>query len=68
MTQAELDRMNAEANAFAMELLMPTKFLLRDAAGVDLCDDNAVAKLAKKYGVPAAVMAARLAFLSGSEA
>lgn len=53
----------AEANAFAMELLMPTQFLLADLKqmdGVDLADDVQVAKLAKKYRVAVSLMAIRI--------
>lgn len=41
-------------------MLLPSQWLLRDAAKIDLCDDNAVAKLARKYRVPAATMAMRI--------
>jgi Zn-dependent peptidase ImmA (M78 family) len=53
----------AEANAFAMELLMPTDFLLRDLkqmGGIDLADDVQVGKLAKKYRVAVSLMAIRI--------
>jgi Zn-dependent peptidase ImmA (M78 family) len=59
-SQADYDRMDAEANAFAMELLMPEKWIRRDAAGIDICDDAAIAKLAKRYQVPASAMAIRI--------
>lgn len=51
-----------EANAFAMELLMPEAFLREDIGqdGIDICDDVAVAKLAQKYRVPVNVMVGRL--------
>lgn len=49
-----------EANAFAMELLMPFDWIVRDAVGIDLTDDAAVAKLAKRYQVPTVTMAARI--------
>ena len=52
--------MEAEANAFAMELLMPFDWIKRDAVGIDLTDEVAVAKLAKKYRVPTVTMAARI--------
>lgn len=55
--------MNAEANAFAMELLMPTAWLLADVhklGGVDIEDEKAMARLAKKYRVSTLVMASRL--------
>jgi Zn-dependent peptidase ImmA (M78 family) len=56
-------RMEAEANAFAMELLMPADWVRREAAklgGVDIEDEKKVAKLAKKFGVSNAVMTLRL--------
>lgn len=52
-----------EANIFAMELLMPTDFLLKDLkamGGVDVSDDGDIAKLAKKYRVSQALMAIRI--------
>lgn len=52
--------MEAEANAFAMELLMPFDWIKRDAVGIDLTDEVAVAKLAKKYRVPTVTMAVRI--------
>jgi|GEM_PF-6840777 len=52
--------MEIEANAFAMELLMPFDWIIRDAVGIDLTDEAAVAKLAKKYRVPAVTMAVRI--------
>lgn len=58
MTSTE--RQDAEANAFAMELLMPFDWIVRDANGIDLCDERAVAKLAKKYAVAPTVMAVRI--------
>jgi Zn-dependent peptidase ImmA (M78 family) len=57
----------AEANAFAMELLLPEKFVraeLVKVGGVDLFDREAVAKLARKFGVDPAVLAFRLGQLS----
>lgn len=56
----ELRDMEIEANAFAMELLMPFNWIARDAVGLDLCDEVAVAKLAKRYRVPATAMAVRI--------
>ena len=61
-----VDEEEVEANLFAAELLMPTTFLERDVAqdGFDLSDDDeAVAKLAKRYGVSAQAMSIRLAYL-----
>ena len=54
------DTMQAEANAFAMELLMPFDWIVRDAAEIDLTDERAVDRLAKKYRVPAVTMAVRI--------
>jgi len=56
--------MEEEANAFALELLMPSALLRADIAkmgGVDLTDDNAVERLAKRYRVPVAAMVMQLA-------
>jgi len=58
MTNTE--RQDAEANAFAMELLMPFDWIVRDARGLDLCDERAVEKLARKYRVAATVMSVRI--------
>lgn len=52
-----------EADAFAMELLMPTDFLLRDIkqmGGIDIADDAGIMKLAKKYRVAVSLMAVRI--------
>lgn len=52
-----------EANAFAMELLMPEGFVraeVQTLGGVDLCDDRKLKKLAAIFQVPLAVMAIRL--------
>lgn len=57
-----------EANDFALELLMPADWLLRDAHGLDLTDDEGVAKLARKYKVPTAAMAYRLGELRAEQA
>lgn len=57
-----------EANAFAMELLMPEPWLRADLAmtgGVDIEDDKAIARLAKKYRVSPTVMAVRIGQLAG---
>lgn len=53
-------RQETEANAFAMELLMPFDWIVRDCQGIDLCDERAVEKLARKYGVASTVMAVRI--------
>lgn len=60
VTPHEMDVMQHEANQFAMELLMPAEWIMRDAAGVDIADDEAVARLAKKYRVPVTAMAIRI--------
>ncbi len=52
-----------EANLFAMELLMPRAFLVADIekmGGVDIEDDAAMTKLAKRYKVSITIMAIRL--------
>ena len=56
------DEEEVEANLFAAELLMPTRFLEKDfAAGIEFEDDDAaVAKLAKRYGVSTQAMSIRL--------
>lgn len=68
--QAALDEgidMDDEANAFAFELLMPEKFMRAEVAKIgriDIDDERAVAKLAKKFRVSNNVMVIRLAQLS----
>jgi len=55
--------MDAEANAFAMELLMPADWLRADIAklgGMDIEDDAKLNRLAKKYRVSPQVMAFRI--------
>ncbi|MBN9535065.1 MAG: ImmA/IrrE family metallo-endopeptidase [Alphaproteobacteria bacterium] len=64
---AYLRRINAEANAFAMELLMPEQFLrddLKRMGGVDIEDSKTIAKLAKRYQVSAGAMILRIGQLS----
>ncbi len=56
----DLDAMNAEANAFAMELLMPFDWIVRDSAGLDLEDEKRLNALAKRYLVSPVVMAVRI--------
>ena len=54
---------DAEANAFAMELLMPEHLLRADLAkmgGIDIEDEPKVEKLARRYKVTRAVMILRL--------
>lgn len=61
------DVMEREANAFAMELLMPEKFLRADIkklGGIDIESDKRIAKLAKRYRVSEQLMSFRLAQLA----
>lgn len=56
-----------EANQFAMELLMPTAWLREDArklGGIDIGDNKALDKLARRYGVSPELMAFRLGQLT----
>jgi Zn-dependent peptidase ImmA (M78 family) len=57
-----LDTDEMEANRFAAELLMPTRFLKDDLEGVslDLTDDGAFRTLAKRYGVSVQALTIRL--------
>ncbi len=57
-----VDPIEMEANAFAAELLMPTRLLTSalERHPVDLEDDNAVAALAKRFRVSDAAMRYRL--------
>lgn len=61
--------MDAEANRFAMELLMPAEWLLADLkrTPVQIADDNDknLGRLATKYGVPRTLMAIRIGQLLG---
>lgn len=53
----------AEANHFAMCLLMPAKFLLADLealGSIDVCDDPNIRVLGKKYGVTEQMMTVRI--------
>lgn len=54
----------AEANQFAMELLMPERLVrcyLAAHGGIDLSGDGAdVAKMARAFGVPATTMGIRI--------
>jgi Zn-dependent peptidase ImmA (M78 family) len=55
--------METESNVFAMELLMPSEWLLKDLennGGIDIEDDIAVKKLADKYRVSVQVMTLRI--------
>lgn len=65
MSDLPIADMNDEANIFAMHLLMPSDLLRKEMRGkpVAIDNDEAVAKLAKKFKVPAGVMALRLGML-----
>ena len=52
--------MEDEANAFAIELLMPEEWIRRDAKGIALLDTLAVEKLAKLYQVSVPLMSYRI--------
>lgn len=57
------EQREAEANYFAMHLLVPTEALkkaVNAAGGIDLCDDDALKKLAKKFGVSLTIIAFRM--------
>lgn len=62
MTDAETEE--AEANYFAMCLLMPEDFVRRELkkfeGGFDIANDAHVKQLAKTFQVPASLMAMRL--------
>lgn len=49
-----------EANEFAMELLMPSEWLLRDCKRIGLFDTKAISKLAKKYRVSNEILVYRM--------
>ncbi len=59
-----VEEMDAEANAFAMELLMPSEWLLRDMEGIDLFDEKRLERIAKRYRVPVALMMLHLGKIS----
>lgn len=55
--------MDREANEFSMQLLVPSDFLraeLTKIGGIDLEDDRAIAKLARKFRVSMQVMTLRI--------
>lgn len=55
--------MEAEANQFAMELLMPADWLRADIkkmGGIDIEDESKVKKLARRYRVSNSIMALRI--------
>jgi len=62
-----LEEMDAEANAFAMELLMPANFVRREVkkmGGIDIENEKKLKRLADKFRVSTAMMAIRLGQLS----
>lgn len=55
--------MEDEANAFALELLIPTKWLLKDISKIgtiDIEDDDIISRLAKRYRVSNAAMIVKI--------
>jgi len=68
-TMEDEAKMEDEANEFAMHLLVPTDFLKAELAklgGIDIEDEKAVQKLAKKFKVSQQIMTLRLGQLLGS--
>lgn len=64
------NNMEAEANLFARELLMPTQFVkdyLNKIGGIDLTgsDTRAIKTMAKKFGVTPEMMAFRIGEILG---
>lgn len=60
---SDLPRMEAEANAFAMALLMPAEFVraeVKKMGGIDIEDETKLKKLAAKFRVSVPIMAVRL--------
>jgi Zn-dependent peptidase ImmA (M78 family) len=58
--------MDREATEFAMELLMPSAWVLDDLKrGMDIGDDKQIEKLAKKYRVSTTMMCLRIGQLMG---
>lgn len=59
---ARTDPRELEANAFALELLLPEHLLrrdLRDGRAVDLADENSVLELAERYRVTPTILTLR---------
>lgn len=59
---------DAEANLFALELLMPEQFVrseIKKMKSFDLCDDEAMKKLARIFQVPQSIMAVRVGQIIG---
>jgi Zn-dependent peptidase ImmA (M78 family) len=57
----------AEANAFAMYLLVPDGLLEKERLDFDINDDKALKQLADKFRVPIFVMSIRLAQFSAKK-
>ena len=57
--------MDAEANEFAFELLMPSEWLRRDCENLDLFDHEAIKKIADKYKVSIEMLIYRLGAIRG---
>lgn len=53
-----------EANEFAMELLMPSEWLLRDCKGIELFDKKALKRVADKYKVDPEMIVYRMGQLN----
>lgn len=67
--QKDKERMDAEANQFAMELLMP-EFMVRTqvekiGGTIDFADDKDISKLARLFEVDIALMTLRLTQIYG---
>ena len=63
-----MDPVQDEANAFAMELLMPADWVIDDLkrlGGIDIEDEGKIEKLARRYKVSTAVMILRVGQLIG---
>jgi Zn-dependent peptidase ImmA (M78 family) len=65
MQTAEEKQLEADANEFAMCLLMPRDFLVRDFTelcpeGIDIVEDPRILKLAERYKVTPQMMMLRL--------
>jgi Zn-dependent peptidase ImmA (M78 family) len=69
MTDVQREEMEREANYFAMCLLMPEKLLRHEVSaigGLDLCDDEKLKALARKFGVAQGLMAIRIMEVYGN--
>ena len=57
MTKEEMDH---EANYFAMCLLLPKDLVLKEVKQLDLCDDDGLKRISRKFGVSLTLMVLRL--------